>query len=481
VQFNSYSYCLLLIPAAGLFWAFPAHLRRWYVLLLSIAYYAAWKPWFVMVPLLLALGVHVCAQAVLRESPRAKWWVRGGIAFVLLVFLFFRYRQFAIQNVNAALAALGAAPLGAGLSLAVPLGISFYSFEAIAYLIDTRQGRIKNTRFFDLHRFLMFWPNLLSGPIARFRELAPQQAFSKPFETAMVLRGLDRFIWGLVQKNVIANSLNSWVDEGFLPSAIAGNSTVDSWALAVAFGLQIYFDFSSYSNMAIGAAQLIGVTLPENFRFPYHARTPAEFWNRWHMTLSRWIRDYLFFPINTRFRGAPLPLYISLIAIMGLVGLWHGAGWGFILWGLMHGVYLVLYRIWGSWTETSRYSALMKSTAADLLWRAFTLSAVVAAWVPFRTATGHDAAVMLGSMFARFRPGVSYGANFYLVVAMVALFCAVEPLVSSAWDGMEERLTAHRGGLALHSYLIRPALYGFGLLLFLLFDDRSTQFIYFQF
>jgi alginate O-acetyltransferase complex protein AlgI len=485
MQFNSYAYVLLLLPAVAVFWALSPSLRRWYVLALSIAFYASWRPFFVLVPLMLALGVHFSARNLASRAtapPSAtSRWLRVGIAFVLVIFLFFRYRQFLFTNLNALLGAFGAAPLDMTLQLAVPLGISFYSFEAIAYLIDTKQGRIKNRQFFDLYLFLMFWPNLLSGPIARFRELGQQISFAKPFDPAMLLRGLDRLVWGLVIKNVIANSLGSWVDDGFLPRAVSANTTIDNWALAVAYGLQVYFDFAAYSNMAIGVAQLLGVVLPENFRFPYHARTPAEFWNRWHMTLSRWIRDYLFFPVNARFRGAPLPLYLSLIGIMALVGLWHGPGWGFIAWGAMHGVYLVLYRIWERLGERPRFSGLVKSRASALAWQVFTLAAVAAAWIPFRAATGHDAAVMLASMFGRIRLGVSYSVNFYLVVLLVALFCAVEPLLASAWKSAEERITACRGGLPLYSYLIRPAVYGFGLMLFFAFDDRSMQFIYFHF
>ena len=233
--------------------------------------------------------------------------------------------------------------------MALPLGISFYSLEAISYLLDTRQGRVKSSSFGDLALFIMFWPHLIAGPIVRTRELIPQLKFDKPFESRFVFTGLDRLLLGLVQKNLIANTIGSWVDDGFNPNVAALNTTVDNWALAIAFGIQIYFDFAAYSNMAIGAAQLIGITLPENFRFPYHAANPPDFWARWHMTLSRWIRDYVFFPLNAGFEDRKLRLYLSLVSIMGVVGLWHGAGWGFILWGLMHGAYLAAYRAFEAW------------------------------------------------------------------------------------------------------------------------------------
>lgn len=480
MQFNSYSYLLLLIPATALFWALPVPWRRWYVLAMSILYYATWNAAFVAVPLALALGVHLAARLLIAQPERGRRWFWSGVALVLAIFGFFRYRLFLLANINHLLAAFGARPVSVAWQIAVPLGISFYSFEAISYLIDAKQGRIKKSRFSDLYLFIMFWPHLMAGPIVRFRELGPQLDFARPFELRMLLRGLDRLVWGLVQKNLFANPLGSWVDQGFLHNAVRNNSTVDSWALAVAFGLQIYFDFAAYSNMAIGVAQLIGIVLPENFRFPYHAQSPADFWNRWHMTLSRWIRDYLFFPVTARFRGSPGALYASLLVVMALVGLWHGAGWGFVAWGVLHGAYLVLYRVWESLGET-RLAAVTKSRLAAWGWRIFTLTAVTAAWVPFRTATGADAAHMLAGMFARFRFGFSYPMDFYLLVLLMALFCVVEPFLADSWARAENTIAALRGGPLAHSYLLRPAIYACGLLLFLIFDDRSTQFIYFQF
>jgi alginate O-acetyltransferase complex protein AlgI len=296
----------------------------------------------------------------------------------------------------------------------------------------------------------------------------------------MLVKGLDRLILGLVQKNLIANSLGAWVDEGFLPRVAAGNSTIDNWFLAIAFGLQIYYDFASYSNMAIGAAQLIGVTLPENFRFPYHARNPADFWSRWHMTLSRWIRDYLFFPVNARFKGAPGPLYVSLLGIMALVGLWLGAGWNFVLWGVLHGIYLALYRIWEA-VQEGRFKGLGQSPVVLSAWRVFTLVAVMAAWVPFRAASGGQAATMLRSMFFDFRFATSFSANFYLVTLLIAAYSVIEPFLASAIERGEKWLLERHALWIAHLYILRPAIYAVGILMFMIFDDRDTQFIYFQF
>jgi alginate O-acetyltransferase complex protein AlgI len=329
----------------------------------------------------------------------------------------------------------------------------------------------------DLCLFFMFWPNIMSGPIVRGRELIPQLKFQFGFEPRFAFEGIDRLICGLVQKNVIANTLGLWVGKGFSSKAAGAPSTIDGWFLAIAFGLQIYFDFAGYTNMAIGAARLLGVTLPENFRYPYHAATPADFWARWHMTLSRWIRDYLFFPINAKYKGAPVALYVSLIGVMALVGLWHGAGWNFILWGVMHGVYLVLFRVYES--AKKAWPDIGESGLVAGAWRLLTLVGITAAWVPFGSSNLQRAGVILASMFVRFTSGLAYGTTFYAFTAAVMLFCAIEPILGQKLSDIEESAGVH--GPALTRILGRPLVYTCGLLLFMLFDEHDTQFIYFQF
>jgi D-alanyl-lipoteichoic acid acyltransferase DltB (MBOAT superfamily) len=254
-------------------------------------------------------------------------------------------------------------------------------------------------------------------------------------------------------------------------------SSIDSWFLAIAFGLQIYFDFAGYSNMAIGSARLLGITLPENFRQPYHAATPPEFWSRWHMTLSRWIRDYLFFPINAKYSGAPLPLYVSLIGIMALVGLWHGAGWNYMLWGAMHGVYLVAYRIYEGVRKMR--PGLEHSRMIAAAWQLLTLVAVFAAWVPFRSSSLHKAGSLLANMFYRFSSGLSYHPGFYICTLAVALFCVVEPYMLQLMS--RDGDSAATDKVAWGRILGRPCAYSCCILLFMLFDVLDGQFIYTQF
>ena len=490
MPFNSYSYLLLCFAAVAVFWALPARLRRGYVILLSFLFYASWHLHAMFLPALVCAGTYLTMRLILARPERGRTWARCGIGFILVVLAFFKYRQFFLENVGVLISFFGGREATAVAAVSLPLGISFYSFGAIGALIDTRQKRVTKMSFADLYVFLAFWPSVISGPIVRVRELSPQlkgsaaprplAGLGKPFDSKLFVHGTDRLIWGLVQKNVVANSLAVWVNEGFAPRSAALNSSIDTWSLAVAYSAQIYFDFAAYTNMALGSALLLGVKLPENFKFPYHAENPADFWARWHMSLSRWVRDYLFFPINGRFRGAPLPLYASLIGIMVLVGLWHGAGWGFVCWGLMHGCYLVLHRMWESATARRPPGPVTaRLTGAGL--RAATLIAVIAAWVPFRAVTLEQAKTMLGSMFFGFQSGFSYSINFYIVTAMVVVFCLLEPALMSRLSAVDKRLEGSRAARIMNLVLVRPLLYAFGLLLFMVFDDRDSQFIYFQF
>ena len=316
MQFNSYSYLLLLLVSVLLFWNLPVRFRRGYVLILSVLFYATWNIYFLIIPVAMCAIVFWSSGKVRKGGSAGRGALWAGVAAIVAILGVFKYGQFAAENLNTLGNWLGLDSPSLAWRLALPLGISFYSFEAISYLLDTRQGRVKSASFGDLLLFIMFWPHLIAGPIVRTRELIPQLQFDRPFEARFVFAGLDRLLLGLVQKNLIANTIGGWVDDGFLPKAAALNTTIDNWALAVAFGIQIYFDFAAYTNMAIGAAQMIGITLPENFRFPYHAANPVDFWSRWHMTLSRWIRDYVFFPLNAGFQDKKLRLYVSLVAVM---------------------------------------------------------------------------------------------------------------------------------------------------------------------
>ena len=476
---NSLLYLALLGPAVGLYWLCPPRFRHVLLLVLSVAFYASWQPGFVVLPFVLAALAYVAVRQFNTDTKHGKTWLSFGLVAVLLPLVFFKYSQFSLNSWNSMCESLGCSPLQVSLAFAAPLGISFYTFTAVGVLLDSRQGRVKQPKFIDLSLLLSFWPYLLSGPIVRFREIVPQWTTPRKFDRSMLTGGFDCLVLGLAQKHFIANNLSAIVDEGFLPNAALTNSTVDNWMLAVAYGLQLYFDFAAYTNMAIGTARLLGIKLPENFRYPYHAANPPDFWARWHMSLSRWIRDYLFFPMNAKYGGAALPLYLSLVGIMAAVGLWHGAGWGFILWGTMHGVYLALWRIWERVRQ--KHERLASASWPNWLWRCFTLGAVILAWVPFRAVDLDQAYLMMRSMLWNPTFGVSYSANGFLAVMLFAGYCLVEPYLAEWIKKMDQLLLRGSWGAVANWYVVRPVAYAMLLFLFLVFDDRNTQFIYFQF
>ncbi len=479
MQFSSYSYLLFLAAAVLLFWALPVRMRRVYVLVASLLFYASWGVSLVVLPIVISTVTYGCARWMLQRPERKRAGLVAGIGFVLAVLVYFKYRVFLLSGLANLFGWSGSA-IGGPLAVVLPLGISFYTFEAVSYLLDVRQGRVKEVKYVDLLLFVLFWPHLMAGPIVRVRELVPQLGFQKVFAGPMLTAGVNRIALGLVQKNVFANSLGGWVEDGFVPRLARANSTIDVWALAVAFGLQIYFDFAAYSNIAIGSAHLIGVTLPENFNYPYWAGNPSEFWARWHMTLSRWVRDYLFFPVNAKYSGRKGVLYLSLVLIMSAVGLWHGAGWGFVIWGAMHGVYLAVFRAYQSWRGLDVPGA-KSGWAAGLVVRAITLVGVVAAWVPFRAASLEQTAVLLKTMFAGMDFRISYSVNFYLVTALLTLYCVAEPWLIRGLEGIEGRAKGSAAWGWGVDLVLRPVLWSLAVVLFLAFDDQDTIFIYFQF
>jgi alginate O-acetyltransferase complex protein AlgI len=477
MTFNSLPYLVFLAATVLVYWLLPAAARRWFVLLASVAFYASWSIVIVGVLFFVAAIVFCVGKRVEKGGSNSRFWIRSGIIVLLSLLIALKYRNALAIDFTVFKNFFAFHRLSTAATIGFPVGISFYTLEAIGYLIDVRQGRSKMPKFTHLCLFFMFWPNILSGPIVRARELMPQLDFRKRFEPKFMFEGFDRVIWGLVQKSVVANVLGIWVDRGFAPSAAGMPSTIDGWFLAIAFALQIYFDFAGYTNIAIGTARLLGVVLPENFRQPYHAATPVEFWARWHMTLSRWIRDYLFFPINAKWKGAPLPLYLSLIGVMGLVGLWHGAGWNFVVWGLLHGFFLVTYRIYETFSlGAGRWS---KSRFSAATWRVITLVAVTVAWVPFRAASLTKAGSILSAMFFHFAMVHSYSSLFYIFTVVVVLFCVVEPRLYEGLSTVDEHAGAN--GSSVFRIIGRPLAYLFGLLLFMLFDSNNTEFIYSQF
>lgn len=408
--FNSYTFIFAFLPVAWL--AYAAALRIGWPLaspvlaLASLVFYGWWDVRFL--PLLLGsmlvnfiLGRAI--EAARTRPPAARLWLIVGVVFNLGLLGVFKYTDFLLGS----LAAVSGTDLPL-LGLVLPIGISFFTFQQIAYLVDVRQGLSERYRLSDYAVFVTFFPQLIAGPIVHHREMMPQFAKGRTILAEDVALGLSIFIAGLFKKVVIADNLAAFASPVFAAAdAGAEVSMAEAWGAALAYTFQLYFDFSGYSDMAIGLARLFGIRLPLNFLSPYKATSIIDFWRRWHITLSRFLRDYLYIPLGGN-RLGPERRYVNLLATMLLGGLWHGAGWGFVLWGGLHGVYLVLNHALLAAARKSRALALLVSQRW-LGW-GVTFLAVVFAWVFFRATTLEGALEITHAMLGG--DGLSLPAEF---------------------------------------------------------------------
>jgi alginate O-acetyltransferase complex protein AlgI len=347
----------------------------------------------------------------------------------LSVLGFFKYFHFGLQtwNATAAIAGIDSAVIHTTIQVVLPLGISFYTFQALSYIIDVYRGEAAAMEnFVDFSCFVSMFPHLVAGPILKFSFLADQLR-SRKLSADKFARGAAFFLLGLSKKVLLANACGKVADAAF---GAALRSVCEAWAGAVAYALQIYFDFSGYSDMAIGLGLMFGFVFARNFNAPYAATSLTEFWRRWHISLSTWLRDYLYIPLGGNRSGA-LRTYVNLFLTMLLGGLWHGASWNFVLWGALHGGALVLERAVGR--------NLRNRLLPPLLSRPLTLLVVLVGWVLFRAETLSDALSYLGSMAdfspARWTPRL-VGSPIHqpLALCLLALATALVALGRQTWD-----------------------------------------------
>jgi D-alanyl-lipoteichoic acid acyltransferase DltB (MBOAT superfamily) len=398
--FNSYSFLFVFLPLvlAGYFIIAQASLRgaALWVGLASLFFYGWWNPKYVLllvasVAVNFLVGRAIARTREARSMLRAKALLVAGLVFDLGLLGFYKYADFFVENANA---------LGAGLTaphIVLPLGISFFTFTQIAFLVDAYRGIVKDYSPIRYLLFVTYFPHLIAGPVLHHKEVMPQ--FAEPasyrWNWQNFAVGLTIFAIGLAKKVLLADEIAPYVAPVF-----DSGEKVDffrAWGAALAYTLQLYFDFSGYSDMAIGASRLFGVRLPLNFDSPYKAPNIIEFWRRWHMTLSRFLRDYLYFALGGNRRG-PVRRYANLMATMVLGGLWHGAGWTFVLWGTLHGMYLMMNHAWRKLVGGPL--GLHLGRGYRFAAGALTFLAVVVAWVPFRArdidAAGHVLHAMSG-------------------------------------------------------------------------------------
>jgi alginate O-acetyltransferase complex protein AlgI len=377
--FSSTLFLFAFLPAAvlsyyGLKAVAGQRLRNALLLSFSYLFYLAGTGEFVLL-LIGSTGADYLLGLLLQRRPKlARLWVGLSIAVNVGGLAYFKYANFFIAEVNRSLAALDFTTV-TWTDIVLPIGISFFSFQKMSYIIDVyRRHTRAMVNFIDFALYVAMFPQLVAGPIVRFKDIWDQLAYRRESWDAFY-RGALRFCWGLSKKVLIADACGQIADAAFglAPSLL---DTKTAWLGATAYTLQIYFDFSAYSDMAIGLARLFGFELLENFQRPYAALSITDFWRRWHISLSRWFRDYLYIPLGGNRKGG-LRTYANLLTVFCLCGLWHGANWTFLVWGLYHGVFLVFERGLG-----------LRALAADrwvLVRRVLTLAVVLFGWVLFRS------------------------------------------------------------------------------------------------
>jgi alginate O-acetyltransferase complex protein AlgI len=365
--FGEWVYGVFLIVAAATFRFLPERARPWWLAACGLAFYAYYSPAFIW---LLALEI-VIVFALVKGVRRSVWALAGALAVTIGTLVAYKYGGLLSATLGSAASALRVGHLPSFPQLALPLAISFFTFEFVHYVVDARKGTLPPHRFEDFLAFMLFFPTMVAGPIKRFQDFQPQLAPARA-SASDISDGLTRIVVGLAKKIVIADTLAPLTSPLLTSAALDEASQVQIVVALLAFAAKIYMDFSGYSDIAIGSARLFGIHVPENFAWPYLRRNVAQFWRHWHMSLTSWITDYVYKPLGGNRRGLAMTAANVVIA-MAVSGLWHGAAWNFLAWGLYHGVLLALFRLWDSGLKRAliaRVPSLGEGTAARVLGRA---------------------------------------------------------------------------------------------------------------
>lgn len=475
--FSSEIFLFLFLPLfMAIYFAVPFRRRSLVILIGSYVFYAWWRVDFLGLLIATTLFTYVIGQKVYfyRALPLGRLYLAIGVIGCLLVLGAFKYLNFFVDSF-AALVGTTPEDLGVHWQIILPIGISFYVFQAISYLIDLARSDARPARsFLDFAAFIALFPQLIAGPILRYKDLE-RQFRHRPQSLSLVSEGLAIFLIGLGKKVLIADSIAPLADAGF---AAPDPSAALAWAAALAYALQLYFDFSGYSDMAIGLGRMMGFTFPRNFRFPYWSQSITEFWRRWHISLSTWLRDYLYISLGGNQRGAGRT-YVNLMLVMLIGGLWHGANWTFLIWGLWHGIWLSVERATG-WMRLWLRLGMAQSV---------TFLLVLLGWVVFRAEDLGQAQAMLFGMFG------AQGWTFTLeelrvitresiVMAMVAIGVVwAEPLVERRADrrGAQMARAVAVGSTQVHARAM-PFAALIGVVAVLKLAEQSfSPFLYFQF
>jgi len=478
VQFDTVTFWLFFAVAWAVWRFLPLRAAKAGTLALSLLFYAWWRPEYLVLIWLSSFADYRLARRIhATDDTRARnRWLSLSLVLNLGLLAVFKYTPLVAETLG-----LGRRDADAGqpewlANWIVPVGISFYTFQSLSYTIDVHARRLLPCRtFLDFFLFVSFFPQLVAGPIVRARELLPQLEYRRPLSWPRVQLGIYRCISGLFLKIVVADGLAVYVGSVFNRSHVESLSASQAWLGVVCFGVQIFADFAGYSGIAIGLGHLLGITFPENFRYPYISRSVSEFWSRWHITLSRWLRDYLYIPLGGNRRGVGRT-YFNLLVTMLLGGLWHGASWTFVVWGAIHGIGLCVERMLNQETRITAGRDPLRG-GLDLAGRCLRIALVFVivhvAWVFFRAPDFTLAVMLLQRMFvAPFQGelGLERLSNVPQIVLLLPVIALHLGQAAHEWLGLRKSVPLR---LAVCILWI--------VLLFVIRRPDAAPFLYFQF
>jgi D-alanyl-lipoteichoic acid acyltransferase DltB (MBOAT superfamily) len=466
--FHSLDFVVFLLVVLALYWSVGHRLQNVLLLVASYVFYGYVHPWFLILLAGTTFVDYAAARAMGRYPERKRLLLGLSLTSNLGVLGFFKYFGFFVDAAVDTLHGLGWQVSAPALSIVLPVGISFYTFQSLSYTIDVYRGLLAPRRsFIDVALFLSLFPQLVAGPIERATRILPQVESPRRFDPGAASSALALMTWGFFKKLVVADNVGVLADKVF---GLSSPGFVLLWVGVLAFCVQIYADFSAYSDIARGSARLLGFELMKNFDHPYLAQTPSEFWRRWHISLSTWFRDYVYIPLGGS-RGSPARHRLNLFLVFLLSGFWHGASWNYLLWGAYHGLLLILYQ----WLE-ARFPRLLASTALTLPRWALMFGLSLVGWLLFRetnvTQLAHDLTLWPGSDTPAQLKAAGHLLGLLLLYALPLVIDDALYLLGAYRDPQPTLRSATLQGMSVALLVIAIAF---------LHIDVASDFIYFQF
>lgn len=486
--FNSFDFLLFFPSVVVLYFIFPKKIRWFWLLITSYFFYMSWNPRYAILIFASTVITYLSAILIEQAGPKKKskkTYVVISLVLNLGLLLFFKYFNFFVENFNAVFYLMGSKNNVTTFNVLLPVGISFYTFQALSYTLDVYKGKINATRHFGKYAlFVSFFPQLVAGPIEKSFHLLPQFSQSKLFDYERVKEGLILMCWGFFKKIVIADRLAVLVNTVYNdPTSYKGFELIIATFF---FSIQILCDFSGYTDIAIGASKVLGFNLSKNFDRPYFSKSIPEFWRRWHISLGAWFRDYLYFPLGGN-RVSDLRKYGNILIVFLVSGLWHGASWNFIIWGFLHGFYQIVDLIF-----TPKILPRLEYLKINIKHRAYrffktliTFSLVTFAWIFFRANTINEALYIVKGLFI-FNSDVILGNGKYnlglnKIEFKVASISIIVLLLANLLERKYDLMNLLKGQNILVRWLFYLALVFYILIYGIYGGNEKAAFIYFQF